>query len=79
MEVSLRWKALYSWPPCTNLFKLACFYIENIMFLLYKQATLMRSTVLSLPPQLVFPGWAVPEMSNLVQTNPKSGSVPEES
>jgi hypothetical protein len=35
----------------------AGFYIENIIDISYKKATLMsRSTVLSLPLQLVFPG-----------------------
>jgi hypothetical protein len=41
----------------TNWIRTAHFYIENIIFLFTKQATLMRRpTVLSCPPQLVFPG-----------------------
>ncbi len=50
-------KSKYSWPPCTNQIRSARFYFENIIFLFYKTSYLMRrSTVLSLPPQLVFPG-----------------------
>ncbi len=53
-------KDQYSWPPCTNLFRSAPFYIENFIYPPYKQATLTRrSTVLSLPFQLVFPGTLV--------------------
>jgi hypothetical protein len=44
----------YYWPPCTSYFRLTSFSIENIIYFFTKQATLMmRSTVLSLPPQLV--------------------------
>ncbi len=50
-ETLLKGKAQYSWPPCTNLFRLVF-----IIYFLTKQATLKRrSTVLSLPFQLVFP------------------------
>jgi hypothetical protein len=43
----------YSLPPCTNLF---AFETENIIYSLTKRANLIRrSTVLSLPLQLVFP------------------------
>ncbi len=46
--------------PCTNKFKSFDFKIANITYFLTKQATLMRrSTVLSLPLQLVFPGLAL--------------------
>ncbi len=49
-EVLLKGKAHHSWPPCTNLFRWAPLYIQNIILLFYKTATLMRrSTVLSLP------------------------------
>jgi hypothetical protein len=49
MEVLLKGKAQYSWPPCTNLFRSAPFYIENIIYRFTKQATLIRrSTVLNL-------------------------------
>jgi hypothetical protein len=45
------------WPPCTNQFRSAPFDIENIIYFLTKNAALLRrSTVLSLPLQLVFPG-----------------------
>jgi len=44
----------------TSLYWLAPFLIENIICVFTKQATLMRrSTVLSLPLQLVFPGLTV--------------------
>jgi len=52
----LKGKAPYGLPPCTNYFRSAPFYIEHIIYLFTKQATLMRrSTVLSLPSQLGFP------------------------
>ncbi len=42
---------------CKNYFRSAHFYIENIIFVVTKQAVLLRrSTVLILPPQLVFAG-----------------------
>ncbi len=47
----LKGKAQYSWPPCTNLFRSAPFYIKILFPFFTKQATLMRrSIVLSLPP-----------------------------
>jgi len=56
----MKGKAKYSWPPCTKKFESAAFEIENIIYFLTKWASLMsRSTVLSLPPQLVFPAWFV--------------------
>ncbi len=55
-EPLLKGKAQYNWPPCTNLFRTAAFDID-IIYLFTKQPTLeRRSTVLSLPLQLVFPG-----------------------
>jgi hypothetical protein len=55
--VLLKGKAQYDLLPCINLFNLLIFKIENINRLFTKQANLMkRSTVLSLPLQLVFPG-----------------------
>ncbi len=55
-EVLPQGNAQYSWPPCTNEFRSAPLYIENSIYLFTKQATLMRrSTVLSLPPQSIFP------------------------
>ncbi len=56
-EPLLNGKDQYGWPPWTNTFRSAAFdYAKNIYFFT-KQATLMRrSTVLSLPVQLVFPG-----------------------
>ncbi len=56
-EVFLNRISLYSLPPCTNQIRSAPFYIENIIHFFTKQAILMRrSTVLSLPFHLVFPG-----------------------
>ncbi len=47
----------YSWPPCTNLFRSAPFRVKILFIFFTKQAQLIRrSTVPSLPPQLVFPG-----------------------
>jgi hypothetical protein len=56
MEVLLSGKTQYSWPPCPN-FGSAQFYIKSFIFHSFtKQATsTRRSTVLSLPFQLVFP------------------------
>jgi hypothetical protein len=57
-EVLLKGNAQYGWPPCNNKFRSAPFYNENMIYFLTKQATLMRrSTVLSLPTKLVFPGF----------------------
>ncbi len=33
MEVLLKGKAQYGWPPCTNEFRSAPFYIESIIYL----------------------------------------------
>ena len=33
-EALLKGKVQYSWPLCTNLFRSAPFYIENIIFIL---------------------------------------------
>jgi len=44
------------WPPCTKQFGSTSFDIANMIYFYTKQATLMmRSTVLSLPLQLMFP------------------------
>jgi hypothetical protein len=56
-EHQLKGNAQYSLPPYTSKFGSAAFDIENIIYFLTKQASQMRrSTVLSLPLQLVFPG-----------------------
>jgi hypothetical protein len=58
-EVLLWRKAQYGWPHCTNLFRSALFILKYYLLFFYKKTTLMRrSTVLSLPPQLVFPDLA---------------------
>ncbi len=58
-EVLLKGKAQYSWPPCTKWFNQLLFILQILFTFFTKQATLMRrSTVLSLPPQLVFPASA---------------------
>jgi hypothetical protein len=36
MEVLLKGNAKYGWPPCTNQFRSAPFYTENIINLFYK-------------------------------------------
>ncbi len=54
-ELSRKGKAQYCRPPCTNLFRSAAFDFANILDYLIKQVPIMRrSTVLSLPLQLVF-------------------------
>jgi hypothetical protein len=40
METLLKGKAQYSWPPCTNLFRPAPFYIENIIYIINKTSNL---------------------------------------
>ncbi len=37
-EVLLKGKAKYSWPPCTNQFRSAPYYFENIIYLWYKMS-----------------------------------------
>jgi hypothetical protein len=56
-KVSLKGKAQYGPPPCTNNFSLAPFYTKIIIYIfLQKQATLMRRlTVLRTSPQIAFP------------------------
>ncbi len=50
-------KAQYSWPPSPDKLRSAAFDNANIVYFFTKQATIMRrSTVLSLPLQIVFPG-----------------------
>jgi len=39
-EALLKGKVLYSWPICTNLFRSAPFYIENIIYILNKTSYL---------------------------------------
>jgi hypothetical protein len=56
LDTALPGKAQYGSPPDTNLSGSAPFYIENTIYLVAKSDTLIRrSTVLSLPPQVVFP------------------------
>jgi hypothetical protein len=55
-ETLLKGKVQYSWPPYTTYFRSAAFDVANITYFFTKQASLMRrSTLLSLPLQLVFP------------------------
>ncbi len=60
----LKGKDHYELPPCTYQFRLVTFDIKTIMHFFTKQAAFMRrSTVLSLPLQVVFP-----ELGNLINT-----------
>ncbi len=62
-EALLKGMDQYGWPLCTNTFKKICFSfsVEKLPIYFTKQAILMRrSTGLSLPLQLVLPGWQVP-------------------
>ncbi len=52
MEVLLKGKAEYSWPPCTNLFRLDPFYIENIIYLFYKTSYLNEEVKCTEPSPL---------------------------
>jgi len=61
-EVLLKGKTQYGWPPCTNQFRSAPFYIENIINLFYKTSYLNEevnciepSPLVSIPcPSLIF-------------------------
>jgi hypothetical protein len=54
-EPLLKGKAKYSLPPCNSKFRSAPFLLKIVLVFFTKQRTLMRrSTVLSLPLQLVF-------------------------
>jgi hypothetical protein len=58
-ESLMKDKAQHSEPPFTNKFRSEGFDIENIIYFFYKTCyldVLRRSTVLSLPLHLVFPG-----------------------
>jgi hypothetical protein len=56
-ETLLKGKAQYSWPPCTNLFRSAPFYIENIIYIFNKTSYLNEEVNCTKPsPQLAFPG-----------------------
>ncbi len=62
MEPLLKWKAQYIRPPFDNSFRSTVLDSANIVFFFTKPAILIRrSTVLSIPFQLVFPA----EMSGL--------------
>jgi hypothetical protein len=51
----IKWKARYIRPPCTRYITSTSFDNANIIYFFTKQVSLMRrSTVLSLPTQLVF-------------------------
>ncbi len=56
-EVLLRGKAQYSWPPCTNQFRSAPFYIENVMDLFYKTSYLNEEVNCTKPSLLVSIPW----------------------
>ncbi len=55
MEVSLKGKALYSWPPCTDQFSLALLYWTYYLRFAKLGTLMRRSTVPSQSPQLGFP------------------------
>ena len=44
-EVLLKEKVQYGWPPCTNQFRSAPFYIENIIHLFYKTSYLNEEVI----------------------------------
>ena len=65
--------------PCTQhtQFGSAAFDIENIICFLTKRATLMRrSTVLSLPPQLVFSGRLITFLVTFITVKYNRVSIP---
>ncbi len=52
-KVLLKGKAQYSWPPCSNRFRSAPFYIEDIINLLYKTSFLNKEVNCTESPPLV--------------------------
>ncbi len=52
MEVLLKGKAQYGWPPCTNKFRLAPFYNENIIKVFYKTSYLIEEVNCTEPSPL---------------------------
>jgi hypothetical protein len=56
-EVLVKGKVQYSCPPCTNLFRSAPFYIENIISLFYKTSYLNEEVKCTEPSSLVSIPW----------------------
>jgi hypothetical protein len=50
-------KVQYCWPPCTNLFTLAAFSIENFVYLFYKTSQLNEEVNCTIPPLSVRFPW----------------------
>jgi hypothetical protein len=59
MELLLKGKVQYSWPPCTNLFRWALFYKEDIIYLFYKTSYLKEEVNCTEP----YPSVSVPDLS----------------
>ena len=54
-EVLLKRKAQYGWPSCINLFKLAPFYFENIIYLFYETSYLNKEVNYTEYPSVSIP------------------------
>ncbi len=61
-EVLLKGKAQYGWPPCTNQFRWAPFYIENVMYLFHKSNYLNEVVNCTKPSPLVRLPWPVHQL-----------------
>ncbi len=66
-EVLLKGKAQYGWPPCTNQFRSAPFYIENIINLFYKTSYLNEEVNCTEPSPLAIIPWLQYKKRVLVQ------------
>ncbi len=56
-EVLLKGKDQYGWPPCTNQFRSATLYIENIINLFYKTSYLNKKVNSTEPSPLLGIPW----------------------
>jgi hypothetical protein len=56
-ETLLKGKAQYSWPPCTNLFISAPFYIENSIYIFNKTSYLNEEVNCTEPSPSVSNPW----------------------
>ncbi len=69
------WRGRLSTVDCIVLTRSAHFYIENIIFLFTKQATLMRrSTIQSFSPKLVFPATTFTHWQNRIASIKQIGN-----
>ncbi len=64
-ETLLKGKALYSWPPNTNLYRSAPFYIENIIYIFNKTSYLNEEVNCTEPSPSVSVPWPKHQLTAL--------------